>query len=83
MKRSRQSGLDFDLSIEDFEIPEVCPVLGIRLITGREGEQDHCASLDRIDNSKGYTKDNVRVISFRANTLKRDSTLDELRAIIE
>jgi hypothetical protein len=46
-------------------------------VTGR----DSSPSLDRIDNSKGYVKGNVAVISFRANTLKNNATADELRAI--
>jgi len=43
---------------------------------------DHSPSLDRIDNSKGYTKDNVMVISFRANNIKKDANLQELKALV-
>lgn len=35
-------------------------------------------SLDRKDNARGY----VVVISRRANELKRDGTLEEMRAIV-
>jgi hypothetical protein len=38
-------------------------------------------SIDRIDNNKGYTKDNIMVISRRANILKKDATFDELITI--
>jgi hypothetical protein len=34
-------------------------------------------SLDRIDPTKGYTKDNVWVISQIANAMKWDSTAEE------
>lgn len=40
-------------------------------------------SLDRQDNSKGYTIDNVGVICWRCNLLKRDGTLEEFEAIVE
>jgi hypothetical protein len=38
--------------------------------------------IDRIDTSKGYLKDNIKVISWRANRLKSDGTLEELEKIV-
>jgi hypothetical protein len=40
-------------------------------------------SLDRIDNSKGYIEGNVIVVSWRANNLKRDASIQELQKIVE
>ena len=34
-------------------------------------------SLDKIIPKKGYTKNNISVISYRANTIKSDGRLDE------
>lgn len=39
-------------------------------------------SLDRMIPALGYVASNVRVISYRANAIKRDATLDELRALV-
>jgi hypothetical protein len=39
-------------------------------------------TLDRIHNYLGYIRGNVEVISWRANHLKSDSTLDELRKMV-
>ena len=39
--------------------------------------------LDRIDSTKGYIKGNVWVISNRANTLKNDASLQELKTLVE
>src|SRR6266481_1415047 len=49
---------------------------------GLEFNIDRTPSLDRIDPSKGYIKGNIAVISFRANRLKGNATLDEIRKVI-
>lgn len=41
----------------------------------------NAASLDRIDNSKGYVRGNVMVISLRANAIKNNATAEELTAV--
>jgi hypothetical protein len=38
-------------------------------------------SLDRMDPNLGYTDDNVRVISMRANQIKSNATPEELLRI--
>jgi|SRR5690554_1529436 len=76
-ERARERNLDFDISEEDIEIPEVCPVLGIALRAGKGKVTDNSPTLDRSDNSKGYVKGNVQVISWRANRLKSDMSLEE------
>jgi len=38
-------------------------------------------SLDRIDSSRGYTLDNVWLISHRMNTIKNDATPEELKLV--
>ena len=48
--RAKKVGLVFDLVIEDIQIPEVCPYLGIPLSV--YVEKDYCPSMDRIDNTK-------------------------------
>jgi hypothetical protein len=81
-RRALELGLDFDLSFQDIAIPERCPILGIPLRKGvGKGGQPDSPSLDRFDNTKGYVKENVRVISWRANTIKKDATMEELEKI--
>lgn len=79
-KRAIARGLPFTITPEDIVIPEFCPVIGVRL-TDR-GPRDTRPSLDRVAPGKGYTPENVRVISFRANRIKSDATPDELRAVL-
>ena len=81
--RARKNNMDFNIVSEDIEIPSICPVLGIEIIVGGgTGFSDSSPTIDRIDNSKGYIKDNVKVISWRANRIKCDATIQELRAIV-
>jgi hypothetical protein len=38
---------------------------------------------DRIDSSKGYTKDNVWVISMKANSMKSDSNYEDFKKMAD
>lgn len=86
--RARMAGFDCTITKDDIEIPETCPVLGIPLFArvgaGRSNRDqvENSPSLDRIDNSKGYVPGNIAVISMRANMIKNNATLVELKAIV-
>lgn len=85
--RATKKGLEFSITVDDIVIPKRCPVLGITLKAGVGGgtvsvaKLESSPTLDRIDNSKGYTPDNICVISLRANNLKRDATLYEMECL--
>lgn len=74
--RARKKNREFALKSSDLMVPNYCPILGIPLIPG--GRTRNSPTLDRIDNSKGYTKDNVIVISNLANSIKNHGTPDEI-----
>lgn len=82
-KRAKRKGMEYDLTKEDLVVPEVCPVLGLILEVGEGKRQPNSPSIDRIDNSKGYIRGNVAIISLRANALKNDGTIEELKAIVK
>lgn len=44
---------------------------------------DNSPSIDRIDNLKGYTKENIKIISHRANAIKRDASVEEVEKILK
>ena len=83
--RAKKKGIPFDLELEDIQVPDVCPVLGIKLCLkqGKKGYHPDSPSLDRIDPSLGYVKGNVQVMSARANLLKNDASVEELQAVLE
>ena len=78
--RALKNNLEFSITIDDIVIPEFCPYLGIRLFIGTYADRrrGHAPTLDRIDNSKGYTKDNIEVISDLANRMKQNASADIL-----
>lgn len=90
-RRAKIYNLQFDLT-EDFIFDliknnSVCPVFGTPFdFSGCRGtwnfKNNAYPSLDRLNPDKGYVKDNIRLISWRANEIKHDSTLDELRAVV-
>lgn len=81
-RRAQKFGLAFDLAVHDIIVPDVCPLLGIPLEVGHRVQTDASPSLDRIDPTKGYIRGNVWVISYRANAIKQNATLDELRLLV-
>lgn len=58
----------------------ICPYTGWNLIlsVGRQRRNIQNASLDRIDSSKGYTKDNVQFVSVMANYAKNDFSHEDM-----
>ena len=81
--RANRKGLEFNLEIDDIIIPEKCPVFGVPLERAEGGcPDDNSPTLDRLDSSKGYVKGNVQVISWKANRLKSNGTLEDFRAIV-
>jgi hypothetical protein len=79
--RAKENNIPFSLVEEDVVIPRLCPILGIPLERGTGVHHDESPSLDRIVPELGYIRENVAVISYRANTLKTDGTAKEHRLI--
>jgi hypothetical protein len=77
--RAILKGLEFNLTVDDIFIPEFCPVFNVKLeLNQKQGGGNNSPALDRIDNSKGYIKGNVQVISSKANRIKSDATIEEI-----
>lgn len=83
--RAKQKNIVFDITHEDVEWNTHCPVLGLELVLTNAGHggAHNSPSIDRIDNSLGYIKGNVRIISNRANKLKNDMTKEECALLLE
>lgn len=82
-ERARKKGLACDLTLEDISEYSVCPVFGFELVRGEGKPQFNSPSVDRIDSSKGYTKDNIQILSQLANAMKQNATPEQLIAFAE
>lgn len=83
--RAKQSGLECTISAEDIVVPAVCPVFGtpFEFMTDNSMmKSPRTPSVDRFDNSKGYIPGNIRVVSLRANLLKKDANIEEIEKIL-
>lgn len=82
--RARRDGYACTITEADIVIPQFCPLLGIRLERGKGvgGMLPSSPTLDKIRPDLGYVPGNVWVISHRANSIKSDATLAELRTLV-
>lgn len=79
--RAKKKNIECTITKSDIVIPKICPILGIPIIPdGRLNANS--PSLDRFDPAVGYTPKNISVVSFRANTLKSDASLEEVRKLL-
>lgn len=94
-KRSKDKGLDFNLT-EPYLVKlyrkqnGMCAITGMAmqlLVVGRGGKVIDQASLDRIDNSKGYIEGNVQFtllgINYMRNTFEVEDVLDLIKRLKE
>jgi hypothetical protein len=85
-KRSLKKNLDFNIDSNYLKsiwsIDNCCPILNEKFQLYKNCCGDFSPSLDRIDNTKGYVKGNVRIISFKANAIKNSATIEELEFIL-
>ena len=87
-QRCKDSGRD--ITIDDYYLDRIttglvhCPVLGVELMFGGTGSiKDNSASIDRFDTTKGYVQGNVWIISYKANRMKSDATVEELEKVYD
>ena len=79
--RAKEKGLEFTITRDDVVIPSHCPIL-LEPIQVRAATFNRWApSLDRIDNGLGYVPGNVRIISWQANYVKGNMTVDQIERL--
>ena len=84
--RARNKNREHTLTKEDlyslYPADNRCPVFGFELEWNTSGFRETSPSIDRIDSFKGYTKDNVQIISWKANRIKSYATIEDLETVL-
>ncbi len=64
---------------------DICPALGVKMEIAKlyANDSNYSPSFDRIDPKKGYTKNNIVIVSNRANRIKSDATVNEIRKVAD
>lgn len=85
-QRAKLKNREHSITVNDiksiFPVNGCCPIFGMKLEFNNAGFRENSPSIDRIDSSKGYTKDNIQVISWKANRIKSYATVEELEIIV-
>jgi len=91
--RAKKNNLPWDLSCNYLReiMTDTCPILGIKFELNKNGQKwgkgknknnwQTSPSIDRIVPKKGYTKDNVIIISLMANSIKSQATPDQIQKV--
>jgi len=69
----------FTLTLDNSIIPKSCTIFDI-LVT-HEARTDNSHSIDHINNTMGYTKDNSNTVRWRANLFNKDVTVCGLQQL--
>ena len=78
-RRASRKNIPHNITIKDIDIPEVCPILKKPFKVNTR----MAPSIDRVDSSKGYVRGNIKVISVRANNMKADASISEIKTFIK
>jgi hypothetical protein len=78
---AKRRGLEFNIKPEDIDWVTHCPGFKTKLdyttVDRSKVDSYHIPSPDRLDNSKGYIRGNVFIVSDRLNRLKNNMTPNE------
>ncbi len=79
-KSAKDDNKVFSIKLEDLKFSDRCPIYGTEWDLSHI-RSDQTPTVDRVDNTKGYIKGNVKIISWKANRLKHTASLKEIEAL--
>ena len=85
MRNAKRRGKDFNITTKDIlkvfqKQGGVCAMSGVELTFPQEHSEyrkrSHTASVDRIDNTIGYAKDNIQIVHKKINQSRKNLTIE-------
>lgn len=84
--RAKEKQREHTIKLQDlldvFPLDGKCPIFGFDLCWNSKGFRETSPSIDRIDSDKGYTPDNIQIISWKANRIKGYATVEDLEVVL-
>ena len=81
-RRAKKANIPFSITEAELFVPKICPVLGIPIFVSESGNMGpNSPTIDKIIPEKGYIKNNVVIISAKANTIKSNATIEEIEMV--
>ena len=92
-QRAKKYNIPYTLKSQDIRdiITDRCPILGIKFELNKQKQKwgkgknqnnwQTSPSIDRIVPDKGYTKDNIIIVSLMANSIKNQATPDQIQKV--
>jgi hypothetical protein len=85
-QRAKLNNREHNINVKDikaiYPVDSCCPIFGIKLKFNGAGFRDSSPSIDRIDSTKGYARDNIQIISWKANRIKGAASLQDLEMLV-
>jgi hypothetical protein len=85
-QRAKNKNREHNITVEDiktiYPLDGCCPIFGMKLEFNSAGFRENSPSIDRIDSTKGYTPDNIQIISWKANRIKGYASTQELEMLL-
>ena len=85
-QRAKNKNREHNITVEDikeiYPLDGCCPIFGMKLEFNSAGFRENSPSIDSIDSTKGYTPNNIQIISWKANRIKGYATLQELEMLM-
>lgn len=81
-RRAKHQRVPFAINFQDLEMPDVCPVLGLKFDWENQ-TTPNSPSIDRLNPNLGYVPGNVVIICHMANRIKSNATPNQIRAVAD
>lgn len=80
-QRANRKGIEFSISLDRIKTAleiGICEVTGISFCNSEDRKSAFSPSIDRTDNSKGYTEENVKIVCWGYNAAKNQFPIEDV-----